>query len=420
MAVTLGIQRSGIHSRVVSFTLGQIAHHTLVVAASGSGKSYLLGRLIEELVLEGEARAVVLDPNADHLHISKVQNSLWCDRALVRHLAPGDTRTRFEQHWGNVRIEAVSNNRLETAARPPRIRWRELSPRRMLEYLYPGEDEPLASEFLSLSRGLALQYFGEEYTTRDFLQIVDGMGAWCQVGVTDYAEISVVPLLTDPPDSVLHGLLSYIARVRRLFSLDVWADASNAVSIGDLVQDEDIGILELDLQSSLTAEERSYVVHRALGSLWDHCRKRAECLGCHNSHFADDRKMHFIIIDEAHNWVPVQARDEPLKWISRQIRTIAAEGRKLGVFLVLSTQRPRKLHPDLVSECDNVFLMRMPNRADMEYIADSIGHGADRLQRCRRFGIGDVLFLSALSPRIREFHASPRRTVHGGSGIASM
>ena len=59
-------------SDLVQVLPGSLACHTAIVAQSGSGKSFFLGRLIEELTLKTKARCVILDPNADFRRISEV------------------------------------------------------------------------------------------------------------------------------------------------------------------------------------------------------------------------------------------------------------------------------------------------------------------------------------------------------------
>jgi uncharacterized protein len=44
---------------------------------------------------------------------------------------------------------------------------------------------------------------------------------------------------------------------------------------------------------------------------------------------------------------------------------IAAEGRKYGLYMLTSTQRPHKVHENVVSQCDNLLLMRMNSSADL-------------------------------------------------------
>ena len=59
--------RPGAHSLtdVVLSVPKSIAHHTATIAQSGSGKSYFLGRLIEEILLKTRSRVLIMDPNSD-------------------------------------------------------------------------------------------------------------------------------------------------------------------------------------------------------------------------------------------------------------------------------------------------------------------------------------------------------------------
>src|SRR5437660_539905 len=51
--------------------------HTAIIAQSGSCKSFFLGRLIEELVLNTKARCLILDPNADFRQVHNVEEKIW-------------------------------------------------------------------------------------------------------------------------------------------------------------------------------------------------------------------------------------------------------------------------------------------------------------------------------------------------------
>jgi hypothetical protein len=52
-------------SELVRVPADLMGSHTAIIAQSGSGKSFFLGRLIEELMLQTRSRCVVFDPNAD-------------------------------------------------------------------------------------------------------------------------------------------------------------------------------------------------------------------------------------------------------------------------------------------------------------------------------------------------------------------
>jgi uncharacterized protein DUF87/ATPase family protein associated with various cellular activities (AAA) len=60
----------------------------------------------------------------------------------------------------------------------------------------------------------------------------------------------------------------------------------------------------------------------------------------------------FIVVDEAHNVMPANPTTRAQQVLRDQFQTIAAEGRKYGLFLILATQRPDKLDAAILSECE--------------------------------------------------------------------
>ncbi|NIQ07420.1 MAG: DUF87 domain-containing protein [Candidatus Korarchaeota archaeon] len=65
-----------------------------------------------------------------------------------------------------------------------------------------------------------------------------------------------------------------------------------------------------------------------------------------------------LFLDEAHKFAP-QSRDDPLGKI---IHTITREGRKLGLWLVLSTQTSRDLSEAVMKNCNSILALRSPKR----------------------------------------------------------
>ena len=76
----------------------------------------------------------------------------------------------------------------------------------------------------------------------------------------------------------------------------------------------------------------------------------------------DTRVPIFLVLDEAHNFVPEEPRNRAEEALRDQFRTIAAEGRKYGVFLILVSQRPDKLDHLILPECANKAIMRLDSR----------------------------------------------------------
>ena len=77
-----------------------------------------------------------------------------------------------------------------------------------------------------------------------------------------------------------------------------------------------------------------------------------------------------VIVEEAHNFAPEQA--SRLEALSRPIiETVAREGRKFGLSLVLISQRPIKLSTTALSQCNTHIILRITNPRDLEHIKES-------------------------------------------------
>ena len=103
---------------------------------------------------------------------------------------------------------------------------------------------------------------------------------------------------------------------------------------------------------------RDFIALHTLSKLWHEAKERFKA----SKEISDsiDNQSIFVVIDEAHNIIPVKhdADSAINKEIVRLIQTIAAEGRKFGLYLVLISQRPNKISENVLSECDNFIVMK--------------------------------------------------------------
>lgn len=74
-----------------------------------------------------------------------------------------------------------------------------------------------------------------------------------------------------------------------------------------------------------------------------------------------------VVCEEAHRYIPV---DDSLGFgpTKRAITRIAMEGRKYGVSLCLVSQRPSQLSPNILSQCNTLFSLRLTNEADQDVV----------------------------------------------------
>lgn len=75
-----------------------------------------------------------------------------------------------------------------------------------------------------------------------------------------------------------------------------------------------------------------------------------------------------LVLEEAHNYL--KAGEKSVS--SRTVQTIAKEGRKYGVGLLLVTQRPSELDETVLSQCGTLIALRMTNKSDRGHISASV------------------------------------------------
>ena len=116
-----------------------------------------------------------------------------------------------------------------------------------------------------------------------------------------------------------------------------------------------------------------------------------------------------IVIDEAHLFVP-EGVDTPAH---RTLSTLAKEGRKYGVGLVLVSQRPSELDSTILSQCGSLIAMRLTNASDRSKVAatvpDDLGGLVDLLPSLRT---GEGIFVGEIMPiptrvRVRKANNKP-------------
>jgi DNA helicase HerA-like ATPase len=80
-----------------------------------------------------------------------------------------------------------------------------------------------------------------------------------------------------------------------------------------------------------------------------------------------------LILEEAHRYISHDPQRSFLK-ANRIFETIAKEGRKFGMFLLISSQRPSELSRTVLSQCSNFIVHRIQNPEDLSHIRQITPH----------------------------------------------
>jgi DNA helicase HerA-like ATPase len=142
-----------------------------------------------------------------------------------------------------------------------------------------------------------------------------------------------------------------------------------------------------DMNKLITIDDNSTTLSQNLNiiSLKDvnvHMRKLIPLLLCNQVYEekkkeGDPSKFLNIIIDEAHNILSYNSIRESEIWKDYRLETfeeIIKEGRKFGVFLTISSQRPSDISDTIISQLHNYFLHRLINNKDIESVERTISY----------------------------------------------
>jgi DNA helicase HerA-like ATPase len=184
----------------------------------------------------------------------------------------------------------------------------------------------------------------------------------------------------------------------------IWPGPEGTSLPEELDDDNGPRCLVVDLGSLPTREEQALTAGAVLERLW---RARAR------------RRPVAIVIDEAHNVCPAEP-DDPLNALATAdaIR-IAGEGRKFGLYLIVVTQRPQKVHENVLSQCDNLVLMRMNSSADLGHVERMFSFVPPGLiDRAGTFSQGEALVAGKIASHPALIRFGARITEEGGADVA--
>jgi ABC-type oligopeptide transport system ATPase subunit len=423
----------------VNLKASGLKSHTAVIAQSGSGKSFMLGRLLEEVASKTQARIIILDPNSDFIKFSEVEETAWTKTYLQPWFGAEDTLIEFQKRWSAVGFSILTNREPgsiglthpQAEVTPISIPWGSLPIPEMARYLgfsmntHPEQIYALHQVYQFAERDWKATHGNTDFSFKRFYECVAALWANALAlgeGVNIPSEWPVEEFKLHEREVSLSAALSLYANSTEIGGFGIWDRADTEKSLLSYVQRlsdaaSNKRLLSIDLASLDLAEERLSVAYATLNALWDMARQMwLEAIKRPSSE--DSRPPFFIVIDEAHNLAPAEPTTMLARSVSDILVRIATEGRKYGLSLILVTQRPNRLHPGVLSQCDNLCLLKMNNRLDLKLVEEGFGFLPEGWsKRALEFKVGDVLFSGSLVERPVYAHAAPRRTAEGGRNL---
>jgi len=338
-----------------------IQKHCSILAMTGSGKSYTTAVIIEEM-MDREVPLLIIDPHGEYASLKEANDDV--DIEMLADKFGIDPRG-----FKNVTIYTPANKKLcEYADRVLRLNGLNLPPKEIIEYV-PSElnntEIGLIYEAINVLKNDNL-----DYTIKDVLREISSSHSAMKWGVYNKLEPLInSEFLSDKP-----------------------------TPLNDLFMKGRASIIDM---KGIHPDVQQIIVARLLSNLFEARKANLVPPG-------------MVVVEEAHNYCPEKGFMKTSS--SDVLRTIASEGRKFGLGLLIVSQRPAKVDKNVLSQCNTQIIMRVTNPNDIRAITKSLeGISSELEEEIKRLPPGVALFVSPDIPRAVMLQVRVRKSKHGGS-----
>ncbi len=352
--------------------------HLAIIASTGSGKSYLAGVLLEEMMMPKNRGAIlVIDPHGEYDTLQEMMNhpdfSAGAYRPEVRILKPEAV---------HVRIDSLSEGDLA--------------------YFLPNLSEKMRfvlNRAYRFVHSWAHTENGGNYGLQDLVAALsDSTGSAVDDGEEQKQDKSTVNGLTWRLNSTLGNSQVF--------------DDTKELRLTELFRPGRCTVLQL---SDIDEREQQMIVATLMRRAYD--ARKATVKGLSNSGEPNYLGYPvFCLLEEAHNFSPANATQPVVS--ATILKTILSEGRKFGVSIGMISQRPGRLDSDVLSQCMTQCTMRIINPIDQSKIAESVeSMGRDLIAELPSLSKGQAILAGASVNTPVLINVRARKTPHGGQDL---
>jgi DNA helicase HerA-like ATPase len=369
------------------------ARAALVCGKRGSGKSYTVGVIVEELLAEGgpDVIPIIVDPMGVYHTMARAnasqQESLFkwglsTKSYSVRLLVPGEPSLLYDEDV----LRALTDRGVDIV--PLRLNPSDLTPDGWCDLFDANINRPLGIVlFRAVQR---LHEKGEAFSIPDIVRMVTRDGK--------------------AQDTSKEALLNRLEAAQgwRLFAQGAYSP------IRELFVPGVVNVLDLSRLEPGARGRRSLTLSVIARNLF---RARSDARLREEFGLAAPLPRVWMLIDEAHQFVPngatTLAKEQLVRW--------AKEGRQPGLSLVVASQQPSAIDADILSQCDIVLSHKLTTRDDVsalnrlsqDYMGGELRTFIKSLKRT-----GEAVLVDDERETVHMLRIRPRRSQHGGSTLA--
>src|SRR3989344_3740726 len=330
-----------------------LTKHVSILAKSGSGKSYVGGVLVEE-ILERDIPLLIIDPHGEYSSLNEKNND---ENLLKFGLKPKDYKEKVKIYSPNTKgnPECI----------PLKLSNFNLSSQEILHIL--------PAKLSNVQLGLLYSSL-KEINKIDFNQLI--LELEMEENAAKYSLINIIKYLN---------------------KLNLFSDAPT--SLQELISPGKCSIINL---KGVEQELQEVIVYKLVKDLFEE-RKKVNI------------PPFFLILEESHNYLPERSFGEAKS--SRILRQCASEGRKFGLGMCVISQRPSRLDKSVISQCSTQIILKVTNPNDLRAIANSVeGLTYESEKEIMNLSVGSAL-ITGIAELPLFVDIRPRMTKHGGEAV---
>jgi DNA helicase HerA-like ATPase len=340
-----------------------IQKHCSILAKTGSGKSYTAGVILEE-ILEKKVPMLIIDPHGEYGSLRESGNMAQQELYEKFGISP-------KGYGSQITVYTPANKVLNPDAdKVFRLNGMNLSPKDLIQIL--PDERSNNQQGLLYEAITKIKAEMESYTLDDIIFEVGNNKSKLKWSVISSLEsIREANILSDNPTSI-----------DALF-------APGRASIIDM--------------KGVPPQLQVMIVTKLCSDLFEARKMGTVPPG-------------MLVVEEAHNFCPERGFDKAAS--TDILRTIASEGRKFGLGLMVISQRPARIDKNVISQCNTQIIMKMTNPNDLKAISKGLeGISSEVEEELKRLPPGVAMLVSNDIEQPVLVDIRVRRSRHGGESV---
>ncbi len=339
-----------------------VQKHCSILAKTGSGKSYTAAVLLEEL-LDRDIPLLIIDPHSEY--------------ASLKNEAPEDPEA-FKKFGVSPKSYADRVTVYTPATKA----------------INPTADELFRLNGINLTVKDLVSIFPENFNTTHTGILYEAIQK-IRAEMETYTLEDIIFAVSNDKSKARWNVISMLEGINETGIL-----SPNPTPIGALVRKGRAAILDF---KGVPPDMQSMIVSQICSAMFE-ARKM------------DHIPPGMLVVEEAHNYAPEKGFS---KTVSTDIlRTIASEGRKFGLGMMVISQRPARVDKNVLSQCGTQIIMKVTNPNDLRAISKGLEGVSSYVEdELMRLPAGVAMLVSNDIERPILVDIRTRKSKHGGESV---